>query len=257
MSEQMKALSGGAAVIAVSELSESEGTRRFRVPISRAMGARDIAQYVSSYSEGVSTPRRNPVGEEVIYVINGSGSCFIDGYSYALEPGTAVYVPPGSIYQIENIDDRGRGVSNIEIVSVCCPEDEEAEVGIEPVVRAPQDTKPFRTVRESDVQSTAAGDRSFKLLVNQEIGARRVTQFVGMIPPGRAPMHHHTYEEAIYIIEGEGSVHSEEGDASFRAGSSIYLPRLMRHCLENTGPKSIRLLGVFYPSGSPATSYDD
>lgn len=251
------ALSGGVAVIERREFTESEGTRRYRVPISRAMGARDVSQFVSAYSEGVSSARRNPVAEEVIFVVSGSGTCFIDGYSYALAPGTAVYVPPGSVYQIENLDDRGRGVSDIEIVSVCCPEDDAAESGVDPIVRLPQDTKPFRTIRESDVEATQAGDRSFKLLVNQDIGAQRVTQFVGVIPPGRAPMHHHTYEEAIYVIEGEGKVHTEDGDASFKPGYSIYLPRLVKHCLENTGTKSIRLLGVFHPSGSPATSYDD
>src|SRR6266478_981917 len=135
----MKHLSEGAAVIDPTELNQRDGTRRYRMPISRAMGARDIAQYVSRYSEGVSSARRNPVGEEVIYVVNGSGTCFIDGYSYALAPGTAVYIPPGSVYQIENLDDRGRGVSELGIVSVCCPEDEDSEVGIEPIVRPPQD----------------------------------------------------------------------------------------------------------------------
>ena len=114
----MKALSGGVAVIQRGELTESEGTRRYRVPISRAMGARDIAQFVIVYSEGVSSARRNPVGEEVIYVVTGSGTCLIDGYSYTLAPGTAVYIPPGSVYQIETLDDRGRGVSDLKIVSV-------------------------------------------------------------------------------------------------------------------------------------------
>jgi quercetin dioxygenase-like cupin family protein len=207
----MKSLSGGAAVIDRGELSESEGKSAISDTISRAMGARDIAQYVSSYSEGISTPRRNPIGEEVIYVVNGSGTCFIDGYNYPLAPGTAVYIPPGSIYQIENLDERGRGVSNIDIVSVCCPEDEETEVGVDPVVRPPMDTKPFRTVREDDAKAIATGDRSFKLLVNPDIGAQKVTQFVGLIPPGRAPMHYHTYEEAIYIIEGEGRLWTEVG----------------------------------------------
>jgi mannose-6-phosphate isomerase-like protein (cupin superfamily) len=70
-------------------------------------------------------------------------------------------------------------------------------------------------------------------------------------------MHHHTYEEAIYVIEGEGRLHTEDGDAEFKGGSSIYLPRLVKHCLENTGSASIRLLGVFHPSGSPAARYDD
>lgn len=253
----MTLLSDGVTVIDAGELTEREGTRRYRMPISRAMGARDIAQYTSRYSEGVSSARRNPVGEEVIYVIKGSGTCHIDGYSYSIEPGTAVYVPPGSVYQIENLDERGRGVPDLETVSVCCPEDEDVQVGIAPIARAPQDTRPFRTIRESDREVIQTGDRSFKLLVNQDLGARRVTQFIGVIPHGRAPMHHHAYEEAIYIIEGEGRVWTKDGDARFGSGSSIYLPRGVSHCVENTAVGNIRLLGVFHPSGSPDVSYDD
>lgn len=252
----MKILAGGAAVIERGELKEIEGTRRFRVPISKAIGARDIAQYVSSYGEGLSLSRRNPAAEEVVYVVGGSGVCYIDGYSYALEPGTAVYIPPGSAYQFENLDERGRGVEDLEIISVRCPEDD-AEVGITTVIRAQQDTKPFRTVREENQKPIPAGDRTFKYLVNEDLGAARVTQFIGLIPTGRAPMHHHTYEEAIYVIEGEGCVHTEDGDAPFRAGSSIYLPRGVRHSVENTGSTDIRVLGVFHPSGSPAAAYTD
>lgn len=253
----MESLSGRAVVIEKSALTQKEGSRSYRVAISRTMGARDIAQFVNAYSEGVSPARRNPVGEEVIYVVSGTGTCYIDGYSYALDVGTAVYIPPGSVCQIENLDPRGRSVSDLEIVSVCCPEDEEAQSGIDPLVRPPQDTKPFRTVREQDVEPIASGDRSFKILVNPELGARRVTQFLGVIPPGRAPMHHHTYEEAIYVIEGEGRLHTVDGETQFRSGSSIYLPRLVSHCLENTGSGNIRLLGVFHPSGSPSAIYDD
>jgi mannose-6-phosphate isomerase-like protein (cupin superfamily) len=253
----MRISSDGAAVVEAGELTQREGTRRYRVPISRATGARDIVQFVSAYSEGVSPARRNPIGEEVIYVIKGSGACYIDGYSYTLEPGTAVYVPPGSGVQIENLDERGRGVPDIETVSVCCPEDEAAEVDIAPIIRAPQDTRPFRTVRESDREVIPSGDRTFRLLVNQDVGAQRVTQFTGTIPPGRAPMHHHTYEEAIYIIEGEGRVWTKDGDAGFKSGASIYLPRGVSHSLENTGTGNIRVLGVFHPSGSPAVRYDD
>jgi len=32
-----------------------------------------------------------------------------------------------------------------------------------------------------------------------------VTQFIGFIPPGRAPDHFHRYDEVIYILAGEGS----------------------------------------------------
>jgi len=48
----MTLLSDGVTVIDAGELTEREGTRRYRMPISRAMGARDIAQYISRHSEG-------------------------------------------------------------------------------------------------------------------------------------------------------------------------------------------------------------
>jgi oxalate decarboxylase/phosphoglucose isomerase-like protein (cupin superfamily) len=39
--------------------------------------------------------------------------------------------------------------------------------------------------------------------------------------------------------------------------SCVYLPRRQVHCLENTGAGELRVLGVFYPSGSPAVHYRD
>lgn len=248
----MKILSGGAAVIRGGDYDQSEGTRRYRVPISRAMGACDIAQTISVYSQGRAPARRNHVGEEVLYIARGSGTCYIDGYRYQLQAGVGVYIPPGSAYHLENSD-----AVELEIVSVRCPEDDGNEVDIEIFIREPLDTKPLRTVREADHKIIPTGDRTFRLLINQETGAKRVTQFIGVIPPGRAPMHHHTYEEAIYILEGEGRVWTEAGSAEFGAGASIYLPRGVSHSLENTGSTNIRLLGVFHPSGSPAARYDD
>lgn len=248
----MTDLAGTATVIPAGELARIDGSRRYRVPISKAMGARDIEQTISVYSRGVSPARRNPVGEEVLFVVRGEASCYIDGHRYALAPGTAVFVPQGSIYHIDNT-----GEADLEIVSVRCPEDAGTESGIEAPAFKANDTAPFLTVRESDQEPIAAGNRTFKYLVNEAVGATRVTQFVGVIPPGRAPMHHHSYEEAIYVIEGEGRVWSTEGSAEFKAGSSIYLPRGVSHSLENTGAANVRVLGVFHPSGSPAVRYDD
>jgi mannose-6-phosphate isomerase-like protein (cupin superfamily) len=250
-------LTGGCTVIAKSDFPESEGPRRFRVPISREIGAREVAQTISAYSPGTAPARRNPVGEEVLYVVRGSGVCNIEGHRYAVETGTAVYIPPGKTYQITNASVGSPGEGDLVIVSVCCPEDDDAGPVDPPESLDQLDTKPFLTIREADQHPISTGDRTFRLLANQELGCKRVTQFVGVIPPGRAPMHHHTYEEAIYIIEGQGQIWTEEGSAPFGPGTSIYLPRGVAHSLENTGANDIRLLGVFHPSGSPATRYDD
>jgi mannose-6-phosphate isomerase-like protein (cupin superfamily) len=249
---EIKSLHGGAAVIETGPCNRAEGTRSYRVPVSRRMGARDIAQAISIYSAGRAPSRRNLEGEEVLYVVRGNGACYIDGQRCELEPGTGVFIPPGSVYQIENLTP-----AELEIVSVCCPEEDAVETDLQIEEGRLSIADAVHSVRESDRKAIQTGDRSFKLLINQDAGCRYVTQFVGVIPPGRAPMHHHTYEEAIYIIEGEGRVWTEAGSADFKPGASIYLPRGVSHSLENTGQANIRLLGVFHPSGSPAVRYDD
>jgi mannose-6-phosphate isomerase-like protein (cupin superfamily) len=73
-----------------------------------------------------------------------------------------------------------------------------------------------------------------------------------MIPPGRAPAHQHTYDEVVHVLAGQGVVHLDGADTPIGAGTSIYLPPLAPHCLENTGRDPLRVLGVFHPAGSPA-----
>ena len=99
-----------------------------------------------------------------------------------------------------------------------------------------------------EIQRT--GDRWYRELIQSE-----VTQFIGGIPPGRAPDHFHLYEEVIFILDGAGRMHAGATSTPITAGSCIFLPRRQRHCVENFGPGELRLLGVFYPAGSPAVRY--
>jgi mannose-6-phosphate isomerase-like protein (cupin superfamily) len=94
-------------------------------------------------------------------------------------------------------------------------------------------------------------DRWYRVLIDSE-----VTQFVGSIPPGRAPDHFHEYEEVLFILRGEGRMWTEARSTPIEYGSCIYLPRKQVHCVENTGTGELRLLGVFYPAGSPAVRYE-
>lgn len=249
----MKFLPGGCRVFPPTEGESIErGTWSSRTLICRARGARDIAESIHEYGAGLSPSVLNPRGEEVFYVVSGSGRCQIGEFSYALEPGLGVYLPPAAAFRVEN-----PGPEKLVLVSVCCPEDEGRRIAEEAgSLPAGSGEAPQRTVREQDRLPIPVADRQFKLLVNEDIGCRQVTQFIGFIPPSKAPFHYHTYEEAIYILEGTGIVYVEEGSAPFEPGTSIYLPVGLRHCLENPGPDPVRLLGVFYPSGSPAVAYE-
>jgi mannose-6-phosphate isomerase-like protein (cupin superfamily) len=241
----MKVLAGGARVFG----AEEGGGARARTPICRRTGAQQLAQTIREYGRGRSAAHAHVQAEEVLYVVSGRGACHIAGFKYPIEPGSGVYIPASAAWSVENPSNQP-----LVVVSVCCPE-EPAQEADEPAPSSSGEP-PRRVVHERDCEAIPAGDRQFKLLVDKGLGCRQVTQFVGFIPPSKAPFHSHTYEEAIYILEGTGIAHTEEESAEFGPGTSIFLPVGTRHCLENPGPGTVRLLGVFYPSGSPAARYD-
>ncbi|MGH9492363.1 MAG: cupin domain-containing protein [Terriglobales bacterium] len=247
----MKVLAGGCRVFGAGEgLPSEEGLRRIRSTICRETGAREIAQSVIEYGRGRAAARVNPTAEEVLYIARGRATCRVGGFEYAVEPGAGVFIPPGAAWSVENPSDEP-----LVVVSVCCPE-EQAQETKEPA-SAPAGERPRLVIHEREREAIPSGDRRFKYLVDKDLGCRQVTQFLGYIPPSKAPFHSHTYEEAIYILEGTGVVHTEAESTEFGPGTCIYLPPGTRHCLENPGRAAVKLLGVFYPSGSPAARYDE
>ncbi len=101
----------------------------------------------------------------------------------------------------------------------------------------------------------ATAGRQFSLAATPEVGCMSVTQFVGYIPVGRAPDHFHTYDEVVYVLEGEGVLHIDGETAPLAPGSCVHLPARLVHSLENTGSSEMHVLGVFRPAGSPAEAY--
>jgi quercetin dioxygenase-like cupin family protein len=105
-------------------------------------------------------------------------------------------------------------------------------------------------LRDCAVQVT--GDRRFRVLFGPGSGCDAATQFVGEIPPGRAPEHSHPYDEVVLVLEGTGVLHAGPASQPLTPGSCVHLPPGQAHCLENTGAGTLRVLGVFHPGGSPA-----
>src|SRR5688572_29143905 len=148
---------------------------------------------------------------------------------YVLETNTGIYLPPGKTLDLDG---------TLTLISVQC--------------RGAAGSQPADTLRVSldDRPMQRTGDRWYRELISAQ-----VTQFVGAIPPGRAPDHYHLYEEVLCILEGEGVMWAGASSTPITAGSCVYLPRGQRHCVENRGTAELRLLGVFYPAGSPAVRY--
>jgi quercetin dioxygenase-like cupin family protein len=211
-------------------------TAEVRTVIDASRGCEHLEQRVIRFSPGRSLERSTNGRQEVLFVVSGRGTLHLAGDEYALEPWTAAFVVPGETYAVETQEE-------MTIVSVTAPASEQG-VGENRRV----------TVRYADQPVLPASpNREFRYLVNQDAGCLDVTQFVGVIPPGRAPDHSHTYDEVVYILEGEGVYHIGDDHVLLAAGTCLHLPPYVRHCLENTGEMDMKVLGLFHPSGDPAS----
>lgn len=173
--------------------------------------------------------------DEVVYVISGTGAISLGGEHSKVAAGSAVYVARGTRWRVEDTDD-------LFALSVRVRDP------------LPADGRTHAVLGAAETESATAG-RQFQLLATPAIGCASVTQFIGIIPVGRAPDHFHTYEEVVYVLEGNGALHIDGESAEMRAGSVVHLPARLVHCLENVGPGTMRVLGVFRPAGSPAEAY--
>jgi mannose-6-phosphate isomerase-like protein (cupin superfamily) len=219
-------------------IRESGDTASRAVAIDSRIGSEVLELHVARYEPGRSHPRTLEGVQEIMYTASGRGTVLVGEERHELEPGTAVYFVAGESYEVEN-----PGPEELLLVSATAPQ---------PGGGSTKDGR--RTVRYDD-QATlpASGDREFRYLVTDEVGCTDVTQFYGVIAPGRAPEHSHVYDEVIYVLEGEGTLHIGDSHAPVSAGSAIHLPPFLEHSLENSGDSPMRIVAVFHPTGDPAS----
>ena len=169
----------------------------------------------------------------MLYVLAGSGTATVGGEQARLDRGSAVYVAAGTTRRMDE-------ASELEVLSVLVRDP------------LPVDGTTHAIVALDDVDpGVATAGRMFRLLAP----CPSATQFVGYIPPGRAPDHFHRYDEVVYVLQGTGALHIDGETEPLRPGSCIYLPARLVHALENDGPEHMQVLGVFRPAGSPAEAY--
>jgi quercetin dioxygenase-like cupin family protein len=194
--------------------------------------------------EGAAGP-----GGELWFVIAGAGRLRPGtGPASPVRPGTGVWLPPGARYRMS-----ADGPDRLRLDSVSLPAGTAGGAAAAGRADALGDAAGPRLSELGDRPVEVTGDRRFRVLFGPGNGCSAATQFVGEIPPGRAPEHSHPYDEVVLVLEGEGVLHAGTGDRPLAPGSCVHLPPGEPHCLENTGRATLRVLGVFHPGGSPAS----
>ena len=65
--------------------------------------ARNMCFGVADFPANAHAPAHvHPAEEEVIYVLTGSGEMYFDGVPEPVEPGSCVYIPPGTEHSVNN-----------------------------------------------------------------------------------------------------------------------------------------------------------
>jgi mannose-6-phosphate isomerase-like protein (cupin superfamily) len=214
-------------------------TALVKVTIGAEQGSERLEQRVVRYASGQSTPRCNERRDETMYVVAGRGAVEVGGMAHALEADTSVFVAAGESFGVRN-----PGPEDLLVVSVLSP----AESGAAGTV----------VTRLAERQEERAdAKRTFRVLLDADEGCPALTQFVGFVEPYRAPDHSHPYDEVGYILAGRGYAHLNGKSVPIGPGSCFHLPPGQMHCIENVGPETMRILGVFHPSDSPASRLED
>jgi quercetin dioxygenase-like cupin family protein len=211
-----------------------------RVLIDPSTGSERLSQRVLTFPSGASGTVGHPGADEVLYVALGSGvvASAIREERHSLRAGAAALILAKVPAHLSNTSP-----GELVVVSVLSPPPFDGAFTME------ARDLPLTSVHEDDREPLPAGeDRTFKRLIQSE----HMTQFVGFIDRSKAPPHTHPYEEAIYVLDGQGLVHADGSTSPIDPGSSIFIPPRTSHCLENLGPGVLKVLGVFSPPGSPA-----
>ncbi|MBT8079062.1 MAG: CDGSH iron-sulfur domain-containing protein [Gammaproteobacteria bacterium] len=247
---QRALLDNGCYVIrATGENTRRLGTLAVVPLIDADSGAEHLSQYLVTAESGASPVIEFPGSDVVLFIESGAGTIRIGSREYKVARETGVCIKPGEAFQVVNDEQ-----ADMIVTVSACP------LGSEMIVHEtmPPDfdqSIPERTQGVDEEKQQAMGDRFFQVLIDHDSHGTPVTQFIGEIPRSRAAHHHHLYEETIMVLSGEGFMWTDKTRTPVRPGDTIFLPLKQAHSLECTSDSGMRLIGLFYPSMSPAINY--
>lgn len=104
---------------------------------------------------------------------------------------------------------------------------------------------------ESTPDEAVPGAGTIRRMITKENSGMNLTLSKGILKPGAGHgWHaHETQDEAVFVLEGEGTMHIEGyGDVKYKSGMSIVIPGGVRHYNENTSDADTALISVFNPA---------
>jgi mannose-6-phosphate isomerase-like protein (cupin superfamily) len=108
-----------------------------------------------------------------------------------------------------------------------------------------------RLLKQAEAKRLGLPGRSSLEPVSGEIGSQVSFRIATIAAPQagdkpRGPHLHRDFEECIYVLSGQGTMHAESGEYPVRPGDTLLVPAGEKHMTKNTGTEPLVLL-CFFP----------
>jgi quercetin dioxygenase-like cupin family protein len=98
-------------------------------------------------------------------------------------------------------------------------------------------------VSKSAVEVEGAKDVEIRWLISKDDGAQNFAmRMFELQPGGHTPLHTHSHEHEVFIVEGRGVLVFEGQEHKFEPEYVIFVPPNREHRFKNTGDSILRLL---------------
>ena len=247
--ENGKALVDGGAYVLTpkSENDRVAGTLKYQPVIAKEDGATKLSLHRFLVSPGTSPWVQYEDVDTALYIVSGEGKVDIAGKEFSVSKDSGIFIKTGEAFRIVTDEE-------MVIYATACPMLTDLTVLEENNTRF-DETQSERYVPFEQSKANVMANRFYQELVDKKVGCQEITQFIGQVPKSRAAMHRHLYEEAIVILTGYGRMWTGTKWAEVKTGDVLFLPHRQGHSVECTDEGGMLLMGVFYPSGSPAINY--
>ncbi len=234
---------------ALAAVSKAYPNTRCGQLITARLGARFLSQFLFEVAHQASPAISFDGAETVLFIASGTGIVEIGARRFAVVPEMGVYVRGDEAFRLHP-----ESRQPLRVVASACPQRANPTLG-DALPDYFDASAPERVVGADPADQRAMADRYYQMLVDERLGCEQVSQFIGAIPCSRAAHHRHLYEEVIQVLSGEGYMWTDKSRAALRPGDVVFLPHKQSHSVQCTSPGGMRLVGLFYPAGSPAVNY--
>ncbi|MBN2070346.1 MAG: cupin domain-containing protein [Candidatus Krumholzibacteriota bacterium] len=98
-------------------------------------------------------------------------------------------------------------------------------------------------VEEKEVEMDGAENVTIRWLISKDDGAPNFAmRMFELGPGGHSPLHSHSWEHEVYIVDGDGKLIFDGEEKPFSSGDFIFVPPDRQHSFINTGENKMRFL---------------